>query len=89
MGLFLVAIVIALASAKRVFPEYTQTLEIPEGWAPARSSKNPVLPFTVALKQRNTETLSALFNRVSNPRDTQYGKYKSLDEIAEMVRRSP
>ena len=64
MGLLFFAL-LALACSKRVFPEYTQTLEAAEGWVPApRTSENPVLPLTIALKQKNLNTLKTFFDRV-------------------------
>jgi hypothetical protein len=65
--------------------KYTSVLDVPKGWIASPSSKNPVVPLTVALKQRNTANLKSFFERVSNPRDSMYGKYKSLAEIHEMI----
>jgi tripeptidyl-peptidase-1 len=60
-------------------------LEPKAGWTVKFTDEKPLLPLTVALKQRNTKHLKAFFEKVSNPRSSTYGKYKSLKEVNKMV----
>jgi tripeptidyl-peptidase-1 len=57
-----------------------------EGWIlnePVGPHK--LLKLTFALKQRNLQALEQLFWRVSDPSSTEYGKYRSLQDLVSLV----
>jgi tripeptidyl-peptidase-1 len=56
-----------------------------DGWKAVDTEEDPVVPLTVALKQKNLQKLKAFFDVVSDPREATYGEYKSLDEIRALV----
>ena len=52
--MFLLTLLIVACSATRIFPEYREMLKPDDGWKvvqPPAHASNPVLSFTVALKQ--------------------------------------
>ncbi|XP_048215399.1 tripeptidyl-peptidase 1 [Perognathus longimembris pacificus] len=70
-------------------PEPDQRLTLPPGWASlGRVDPEEELSLTFALKQQNLERLSELVQAVSDPNSPQYGKYLTLEDVAELVRPS-
>lgn len=63
---------------------------LPPGWVSlGRVDPEEELSLTFALKQRNLERLSELVQAVSDPSSPQYGKYLTLEDVAELVQPSP
>ncbi len=55
------------------------------GWVVASTTADPIVPLTVALRQRNSEKLQQFFDVVSDPRSPHYGTYKTLAEVRDLV----
>nr|KAF6343803.1 tripeptidyl peptidase 1 [Pipistrellus kuhlii] len=71
-------------------PEPDQQLTLPPGWVSlGRVDPEEDLSLTFALRQQNLERLPKLVQAVSDPGSPRYGKYLSLEEVAELVRPSP
>nr|KAF6468369.1 tripeptidyl peptidase 1 [Rousettus aegyptiacus] len=71
-------------------PEPDQQRTLPPGWASlGRADPEEELILTFALRQQNLERLSKLVQAVSDPRSPRYGKYLTLEDVAELVRPSP
>ncbi|KAF3830026.1 hypothetical protein GH733_001451 [Mirounga leonina] len=63
---------------------------MPPGWVSlGRVDYEEELSLTFALRQQNVETLSELVQAVSDPGSPRYGKYLTLEDVAELVRPSP
>ncbi|XP_066222613.1 tripeptidyl-peptidase 1 isoform X1 [Saccopteryx leptura] len=70
-------------------PEPDQQWTLPPGWASlGRAHPEEELSLTFALRQQNLERLSELVQAVSDPASPRYGKYLTLDDVAELVRPS-
>ncbi|XP_051048514.1 tripeptidyl-peptidase 1 [Phodopus roborovskii] len=71
-------------------PEPDQRWMLPPGWVSlGRVDPEEELSLTFALKQQNLERLSELVQAVSDPSSPQYGKYLTLEDVAELVQPSP
>ncbi|GAB5577555.1 tripeptidyl-peptidase 1 [Prionailurus iriomotensis] len=71
-------------------PEPDQQLALPPGWVSlGRVDSEEELSLTFALRQQNVERLSELVQAVSDPGSPRYGKYLTLEDVAELVRPSP
>jgi len=71
----------------RVFVEFKNRIPVPNGWLVENRMVNKETPITLvwALKQRNLEKLDEIFWDVSNPHSSNYGKFYTLEEIADLV----
>ncbi|PNI79563.1 TPP1 isoform 3, partial [Pan troglodytes] len=71
-------------------PEPDQRRTLPPGWVSlGRADPEEELSLTFALRQQNVERLSELVQAVSDPSSPQYGKYLTLENVADLVRPSP
>nr|KAF6325905.1 tripeptidyl peptidase 1 [Myotis myotis] len=71
-------------------PEPDQQRTLPPGWVSlGRVDPEEELSLTFALRQQNLERLSKLVQAVSDPGSPRYGKYLTLEDVAELVRPSP
>uniref|UniRef100_A0A8C9AV50 Tripeptidyl peptidase 1 n=1 Tax=Prolemur simus TaxID=1328070 RepID=A0A8C9AV50_PROSS len=71
-------------------PEPDQRRTLPPGWVSlGRADPEEELSLTFALKQQNLERLLELVQAVSDPSSPRYGKYLTLEDVAELVRPSP
>ncbi|XP_006885517.1 PREDICTED: tripeptidyl-peptidase 1 [Elephantulus edwardii] len=71
-------------------PEPDQQRTLPPGWVSlGRLDPEEELSLTFALKQQNLKRLAKLVQAVSDPTSPQYGKYLTLEDVAELVRPSP
>nr|XP_004650975.2 tripeptidyl-peptidase 1 isoform X2 [Jaculus jaculus] len=71
-------------------PEPDQQRTLPRGWVTlGRVDPEEELSLTFALKQQNLGRLSELVQAVSDPSSPQYGKYLTLEDVAELVRPTP
>ncbi|XP_007172895.2 tripeptidyl-peptidase 1 [Balaenoptera acutorostrata] len=71
-------------------PEPDQQRMLPPGWVSlGRVDPEEELSLTFALRQQNLERLSELVQAVSDPGSSRYGKYLTLEDVAELVRPSP
>uniref|UniRef100_A0A7N5K6B4 Tripeptidyl peptidase 1 n=1 Tax=Ailuropoda melanoleuca TaxID=9646 RepID=A0A7N5K6B4_AILME len=71
-------------------PEPDQQRMLPPGWVSlGRVDSEEELSLTFALRQQNVERLSELVQAVSDPGSPRYGKYLTLEDVAELVRPSP
>uniref|UniRef100_H3DIX9 Tripeptidyl-peptidase 1 n=1 Tax=Tetraodon nigroviridis TaxID=99883 RepID=H3DIX9_TETNG len=62
---------------------------IPRDWTHVgRVDPKEELQLTFALKQRNVDLLEEMLRAVSNPDSARYGKYATLEEVANLVRPS-
>ena len=48
-------------------------------------SPNQVVPFSIAIRHRNVDTLSAMLDEVSNPLSVKYGQYMNHREIMSII----
>lgn len=63
---------------------------IPPGWVRlGRAAPEEELSLTFALRQQNLERLAEVVQAVSDPGSPRYGKYLTLENVAELVRPSP
>ncbi|KAF6334558.1 tripeptidyl peptidase 1 [Rhinolophus ferrumequinum] len=70
-------------------PEPDQQLTLPPGWLSlGRVDPEEELSLTFALRQQNLEKLSELVQAVSDPSSPRYGKYLTLEDVAELVQPS-
>ncbi|XP_004683168.1 PREDICTED: tripeptidyl-peptidase 1 [Condylura cristata] len=82
------ALVVAVKSSYS--PEPDQQRRLPPGWVSlGRADPEEELSLTFALRQQNLETLSDLVQAVSDPGSPHYGKYLTLEDVAELVQPSP
>ncbi|EPY80488.1 tripeptidyl-peptidase 1 precursor [Camelus ferus] len=71
-------------------PEPDQQRTLPPGWVSlGRADPEEELSLTFALRQQNLDRLSKLVQAVSDPGSPLYGKYLTLEDVAELVRPSP
>ncbi|XP_075858334.1 tripeptidyl-peptidase 1 isoform X2 [Microcebus murinus] len=71
-------------------PEPDQRRTLPPGWVSlGRADPEEELSLTFALRQQNLERLSELVQAVSDPSSPHYGKYLTLEDVAELVQPSP
>nr|KAF6394643.1 tripeptidyl peptidase 1 [Molossus molossus] len=87
----LLGLLALIVSAKCSYsPEPDQRRTLPPGWVSlGRADPEEELSLTFALRQQNLERLSELVQAVSDPGSPRYGKYLSLEDVAELVRPSP
>lgn len=70
-------------------PEPDQRWTLPPGWVSlGRVDPEEELSLTFALRQQNVKRLSELVQAVSDPGSPRYGKYLTLEDVAELVRPS-
>ncbi|XP_004717129.1 tripeptidyl-peptidase 1 [Echinops telfairi] len=93
MGLrscFLGLLALSVAGKCSYSPEPDQQRTLPPGWVSlGRLDPEEELSLTFALRQRNLERLAHVVQAVSDPRSPRYGKYLTLEDVAELVRPSP
>ncbi|KAM7086835.1 tripeptidyl-peptidase 1 isoform 2-T2 [Molossus nigricans] len=87
----LLGLLALIVSAKCSYsPEPDQQRTLPPGWVSlGRADPEEELSLTFALRQQNLERLSELVQAVSDPGSPRYGKYLSLEDVAELVQPSP
>lgn len=93
MGLqarFLGLLALVIAGKCTHSPEPDQRWMLPPGWVSlGRVDPEEELSLTFALKQQNLDRLSELVQAVSDPSSPRYGKYLTLEDVAELVQPSP
>merc|ERR1719282_1759642 len=62
------------------------TANWPVQWTPIRpSSPDTMVSINLALKQRNLEAFNQLFEAITTPGSPQYGKYRTISELSNMI----
>lgn len=85
----LVCALAALAAASGSRVVLTETIP-PKGWTVGvRPAPSTVVPFMVALKQRNLDRLDKIFEAVSDPTSLQYGEYLTNEQVRALVAPQP
>ena len=58
----------------------------PSMWTPEeRLSGSSRVSFTMSLKRRNLEEFNALFERITTPGSPEYGQYRTISELTDMI----
>jgi tripeptidyl-peptidase-1 len=72
---------------QRHFPEWVNRVPISNGWTEANIAvpSDAEMHLTIALKIRNADQLEAKFWSVSDPDNADYGKYMSLQQLADLI----
>ncbi|XP_020034924.1 tripeptidyl-peptidase 1 [Castor canadensis] len=84
----LLALIVACKCSYNPEPDQRRTL--PPGWVSlGRVDPEEELSLTFALRQQNLERLSELVQAVSDPGSPRYGKYLTLEDVAELIQPSP
>jgi subtilase family serine protease len=74
----------------RVFIEH-EVKKVPQHWIPMPTVAHPNKMFNLifAIKQRNTDKLTRIFESVSDPKSSNYGNYLTIDQITAIVEPAP
>jgi tripeptidyl-peptidase-1 len=86
----LAVVLVAVAAehpGQRVYMQ-KEVKKVPAQWMPMASvavEQNKIFNVIFALKQRNTDKLSRIFEAVTNPESNMYGQYLTIDQITAIV----
>jgi hypothetical protein len=80
-SVFFVAVV-----ANEAFIDRTEPMEIPTGWK-LHSVAHPEheIRLILAIKQRNLDRFTTIFNQITDPKSDKYAQYWTIDDLTEMI----